>query len=169
MRPLDLDADLVELAPALSPTCSPVPLREMAFRVDAWTPHESERLRALFLDDTAIGDIALAIGRGRAAIAERIALLGLRRNSTRAWTELDDTELTCRYGCESTATIASDLGRSCSAVYARARLLDLSESNLCTAISGRSAAMRPARSTSPSAAESRSPISPTRSVARPCR
>ena len=91
----------------------------MAYRADAWTPQESERLRALFLEDTAIADIALAIGRGRAAVAERIALLGLRRNSTRTWTELDDAELSRRYGGEPTAAIASDLGRSCSAVYAR--------------------------------------------------
>ncbi|KAK0339791.1 hypothetical protein LTR94_033162, partial [Friedmanniomyces endolithicus] len=64
-----------------------------------------------------------------AAVAERIALLGLRRNSARAWTELDDAELTRRYSAEPTASIASDLGRSCSAVYARARILDLTEGN----------------------------------------
>lgn len=129
MKPLDLDADVVELAPAPRPFLESQPLREMAYRADAWTPAESGRLRALFLEDIAISDIALALARGRAAVAERIALLGLRRNSTRTWTELDDAELTRRYGAEPTATIASDLGRSCSAVYARARLLDLTEGN----------------------------------------
>ena len=129
MKPLDLDADIVELVPAPSRDLPAAPLREMAYRADAWTPQESDRLRALFLEDIAICDIALAIGRGRAAVAERIALLGLRRNSARGWTELDDEELTRRYGGEPTAAIASDLGRSCSAVYARARFLDLTEGN----------------------------------------
>ncbi|MDF0543825.1 hypothetical protein PX699_15845 [Sphingobium sp. H39-3-25] len=129
MKPLNLDADVVELAPAPRPFLESQPLREMAYRADAWTPAESERLRALFLEDIAISDIALALARGRAAVAERIALLGLRRNSTRTWTELDDAELTRRYGAQPTAAIASDLGRSCSAVYARARLLDLTEGN----------------------------------------
>lgn len=129
MTPLDLDADIVELAPAPRPVLPAAPLREMAYRADAWTPQESERLRALFLDDTAISDMAVALGRGRAAVSERIALLGLRRNSTRSWTELDDSELTRRYGSEPTADIASDLGRSCSAVYARASILGLTEGN----------------------------------------
>ena len=129
MTSLDLDADVVELAPAPDPVPQSLPLREMAYRADAWTPAESERLRALFLADVSIGDMALTLGRGRGAISERIALLGLRRNSTRSWTELDDAELSRRYGTEPTATIASDLARSCSAVYARARLLDLTEGN----------------------------------------
>lgn len=126
---LDLEADLVELTPAPVSAASRTPLREMAYRADAWTPQESEKLRTLFHDDVAIADIGLALQRGRAAVAERIALLGLRRNSTRTWSELDDAELASRYGNEPTARIASDLGRSCSAVYARARLLDLTEGN----------------------------------------
>lgn len=129
MTPIDLAADIVELAPAPCHVLPAAPLREMAYRADAWTPQESERLRALFLDDTAISDMALALGRGRAAVSERIALLGLRRNSTRSWTELDDAELTRRYGTEPTANIASDLGRSCSAVYARASILELTDGN----------------------------------------
>jgi hypothetical protein len=131
MRPLDLNAEIVELAPAptrLDPTDASS-LREMAFRADAWTPQETERLRGLFGADAAICDIADQLGRGRAAVAERITLLGLRRNSTRPWTEFDDAQLVRRYGREPTAAIASDLGRSCSAVYARARFLDLTESN----------------------------------------
>ncbi|CCW17313.1 hypothetical protein EBBID32_16520 [Sphingobium indicum BiD32] len=129
MTVLDLDADIVELAPAPIAAVPATPLREMAYRVDAWTPQESERLRSLFLDDVAIADIGQELRRSRAAVAERIALLGLRRNSTRTWTELDDAELTRRYAGEPTARIASDLGRSCSAVYARARLLDLTGGN----------------------------------------
>src|SRR3546814_11682036 len=57
----------------------------------------------------------------RAAVAERVTLLGLRRNSARPWTEFDDAELVRRYGSDPTAAIASHLGRSCAAVYARAR------------------------------------------------
>ncbi len=129
MKPFDLDADLVELVPAPVSEQILAPLREMPFRADAWTPVENDRLRQLFSSDIPIADIALAIGRGRAAIAERVSVLGLRRNSAKSWTELDDAELTRRYGEDATAAIASDLGRSCSAVYARARLLDLSESN----------------------------------------
>lgn len=129
MSTLDLDADLVELAPAPSAAAAVAALREMAFRADAWTPQETERLRTLFAADTALADIAADLGRGRAAIAERVTLLGLRRNSTRTWTELDDAELVRRYGDEPTAAIASDLARSCSAVYARAGLLGLAESN----------------------------------------
>lgn len=129
MKALDLDADIVELAPAPATSHIAAPLRELAYRADAWTPQETDRLRALFGADAALCDIALELGRGRGAIAERIALLGLRRNSTRPWSELDDAELSRRYGEEPTAAIASDLGRSCSAVYARARFLDLSESN----------------------------------------
>lgn len=129
MKPFNLDADLVELVPAPVSEQILAPLREMPFRADAWTPVENDRLRQLFSSDIPIADIALAIGRGRAAIAERISVLGLRRNSAKSWTELDDAELTRRYGAEPTATIALDLARSCSAVYARARLLDLTEGN----------------------------------------
>lgn len=129
MKALDLDADLVELAqaPAISHIASP--LRELAYRADAWTPDETDRLRVLFGADATLCDIASDLGRGRSAIAERIALLGLRRNSTRPWSELDDAELHQRYGAEPTAAIASGLGRSCSAVYARARFLDLTDNN----------------------------------------
>ena len=49
MKPLDLDADIVELVPAPRLVLPATPLREMAYRADAWTPQESERLRALFL------------------------------------------------------------------------------------------------------------------------
>ncbi|QOT74538.1 hypothetical protein H5V43_21955 (plasmid) [Sphingobium fuliginis] len=129
MKPLDLDADLVELSPVVLSSHASIPLREMAYRADAWTPAETDRLRDLFASDMALVDIAASIGRSRAAIAERIFHMGLRRNSLRPWTELDDEELTRRYGENATAAIASDLGRSCAAVYARASLLGLSEGN----------------------------------------
>ena len=129
MRPLDLDADLVELAPVPVPPHSTGPLREMAFRADAWTPAETDRLREMFAADEAISDIAASIGRGRAAIADRIVHLGLRRNSVRPWTELDDAELMRRYGEDATAAIAADLGRSCAALYARASMLGLADGN----------------------------------------
>src|SRR3546814_20121828 len=63
----------------------------------------------------------------RSAVAERVTLLGLRRNSVRPWTEFDDAELVRRYGSDPTAAIASHLGRSCAAVYARAGFLDLTD------------------------------------------
>src|SRR3546814_4744910 len=65
----------------------------------------------------------------RSAVAERVTLLGLRRNSARPWTEFDDAELVRRYGSDPTAAIASHLGRSCAAVYARAGFLDLTDVN----------------------------------------
>src|SRR3546814_2991787 len=39
----------------------------------------------------------------RSAVAERVTLLGLRRNSARPWTEFDDAELVRRYGSDPTA------------------------------------------------------------------
>src|SRR3546814_15159292 len=65
----------------------------------------------------------------RSAVAERVTLLGLRRNSARPWTEFDDAELVRRYGSDPTAAIASHLGRSCAAVHARAGFLDLTDVN----------------------------------------
>src|SRR3546814_15518198 len=63
----------------------------------------------------------------RSAVAERVTLLGLRRNSARPWTEFDDAELVRRYGSDPTAAIASHPRRSCAAVYARAGFLDLTD------------------------------------------
>src|SRR3546814_13792292 len=96
----------------------------MAYPADSWTPQESDRLRVLFAADAALADIAAEIGRGRAAVAERGTLLGLRRNSARPWTEFADAELVRRYGSDPTAAIATHLGRSCAAVYARAGFPD---------------------------------------------
>jgi hypothetical protein len=126
----DLDTEIVELTPfvpADQPVGDHMPLRELAFRADAWLPRETEALRTAFLADQALEDIAATLGHSRASIATRIGDLGLRRHSTRAWSEWDDAELAQRYAAEPTATIAAHLGRSVSAVYARASCLGLTE------------------------------------------
>ena len=126
----DQEPILVELVAC--PTLLPKPqggIAEMAYRAGAWTPEDQRELRRLFAGDASIEDIAAALGRGRAGVADRICVLGLRRHSTRPWTELEDADLSRRYGQIATATIASELGRSCAAVYARAGLLDLTEGN----------------------------------------
>ena len=101
---LDLDATIVELEPCPRPRIASAPLREIAFRANAWTPSEIERLVTLFRQDVSLEEIAEAIGRGRAGVADKVATLGLRRNSTRPWTDLEDDELRRRYGAEATAT-----------------------------------------------------------------
>src|SRR3546814_19020756 len=92
MGALDLHADLVGLASAPAPMAPSAALREMAYRADAWTPQESDRLRVLLAADAALADIAAEMGRGRAAVAERVPLLGLRRHSDRPWTALDNAK-----------------------------------------------------------------------------
>lgn len=126
----DIGPIVVELVACPSPLPRPSgSLGEMAYRQNAWTPGETGLLRQMFTDDCAIDEIAEALGRGRAAVADRISMLGLRRHSSRPWTEFEDAELTRRYGQDATATIAADLGRSCVAAYARASVLDLTEDN----------------------------------------
>lgn len=125
----DIEPVLVELVSCPSLPRPSSPLGEMPFRADAWTPTEIRQLRKMFADDIPIDEIAKDLGRGRGGVADRICLLGLRRHSARAWTSLEDEDLTRRYGEEATATIAADLGRSCAAVYARASLLDLTVGN----------------------------------------
>ena len=126
----DQEPILVELVAC--PTNLPRPqgtIAEMTYRAGAWTPDDLRNLRRMFAEDASIEAIAAALGRGRAGVADRICVLGLRRHSTRPWTEMEDTDLSRRYGQVATATIASELGRSCAAVYARAGLLDLTEGN----------------------------------------
>ncbi|MBB4151076.1 hypothetical protein GS397_05180 [Sphingobium yanoikuyae] len=125
----DLDADIVELTPFVpaTETAPTIPLSELAFRADAWLPDETARLRAAFIDDCTMEEIAARLRRSRAAVATRIHDLGLRRNSRQAWSDWDDEELARCYAHESTATLAARLGRGVSALYARARLLGLSE------------------------------------------
>ena len=125
---IDLDADIVELAPYVPAAFAPTqPLRETAFRADSWLPEETSRLKALFADDQALDDIARLLGRSRASVSTRIYDLGLRRNSRRSWTEWDDAVLHSRYAQDPTSRLAAELGRGVSAVYARARLLGLTE------------------------------------------
>ena len=121
--------DVVELATHVPETDATLttPLREIAFRHDAWLPGELDHLVTAFRADDPLQAIADALGRGLEAVRSKIYDLGLRRNSVREWTEIDDAELSRRYGTDATATIARDLGRSCSAIYARAQLLELSE------------------------------------------
>ncbi|WP_236035831.1 hypothetical protein [Rhizorhabdus histidinilytica] len=124
----DLDAHVVELTPYIPGTrAAPRPLREIAFRADAWLPEETHRLQTLFTEDQPIEEIARLLDRTRTSVATRIYELGLRRNSKRAWTEWDDADLYARYALEPSARLAAELGRSVSSVYARARILGLTE------------------------------------------
>jgi hypothetical protein len=128
----ELPFDLIELVPcpALSPAPSPgAPLRELAFREDSWLPDEIDRLHAMFAADESVDDIAASLDRGLHGVRSKIAELGLRRHSTRPWTEMDDTYLAQAYGQEATSTIAAAQGRSVAAIYARASFLGLTEGN----------------------------------------
>jgi len=124
---LDLGADVVELAAFIPLQQAVAPLREVAFRPDAWLPDEIRTLRRMFEQDASLEEMASALGRGRAGVSTKFYQLGLRRNSRHPWTDLDDAELVQRYGTEPTAQLAQDLGRSCSATYARASALGLAE------------------------------------------
>lgn len=107
--PFDLDADIVELVPFV-PAAIAVdtgPLAEIAFRADAWLPEETTCLREAFAGDHTIEEIALLLGRSRAAVANRIHDLGLRRDSRRSWSDWDDEELARCYADEPTATLAA--------------------------------------------------------------
>lgn len=126
----DLPWNLVELVPCpLAPAAGSTPgaLAEIAFHRDAWLPGDTARLRALFGADEALEAIAAALGRTLDAVRTRICELGIRRNSQRPWTEMEDDELARRYGTEATSTLAAELGRTPGAVYARAGLLGLTE------------------------------------------
>ncbi len=127
----DLPFDLVELVPCPGPVRdSPgAPLREVAYREDAWLPEDIGVLGARFGDDEALADIAVLIGRTLAAVRTKVVDLGLRRNSSRPWSGLDDEYMAQHYGTEAASAVAAALGRSCAAVYARAGLLGLTEGN----------------------------------------
>lgn len=127
-----LPFDLVELVPcpasyAASP--SGAPLRETAFRGDAWLPEDLDALRTAFNADHDLQVIADTLGRTLSAVRTKVCDLGLRRNSSRPWPELEDSYLTQHYGVEATSAIAAMLGRSCAALYARAGYLGLTEGN----------------------------------------
>lgn len=131
MNMLDLLFDLIELVPCPASTRDGpgLPLREIAYREDAWLPEEIDRLRAWFGDDEDLGEVAVRLGRTLAAVQTKVVELGLRRNSSRLWSDLDDDYMTRHYGTEATSAVAAALGRSCGAVYARAGLLGLTEGN----------------------------------------
>ncbi|CAN5371744.1 hypothetical protein BH10PSE14_BH10PSE14_04740 [soil metagenome] len=124
----DLGFDVVELAPCPGEAIS-VRLRETAFRADAWTSFEIDVLHDMFANDAGFDEIAAAIGRGRAGVVDKAYQLGLRRNSSRPWGEIEDATLREHYGTIATAAIAQQFGRSCAAVYARAGILGLTEGN----------------------------------------
>lgn len=121
---MDLDADLVELTPWVPPAS---PLREIDYRSTAWLPSEIDMLREMFLADRPIEEIAGAVGRTFQATRTRIWELGLRRNSSLPWSEIEDAELARRYRDEPAARIAGEFGRSPAAIYARGSALGLSE------------------------------------------
>jgi hypothetical protein len=122
----DLGADLVELAPYV-PDAPAVPLREVAFRADGWSADEIETLRTMFLADEGMQAIATAVGHSFHGTRTKVCQLGLRRNSARPFSEIEDAEIVRRYGDDATAAIAQDLGRSCSSIYQRAGILGLTE------------------------------------------
>lgn len=125
----DLAPDIVELVPCPERAVAGGRLREVAYRPDAWAPDEIATLEQLFSDDVAIDAIAETIGRGIHGVRDKIATLGLRRNSHRAWSEDEDAWLTREYGSRPASALAQDLGRACTAVYARAGVLGLTEGN----------------------------------------
>jgi hypothetical protein len=128
---LDLPFDVVELVacPRQALPSPQTPLREVSFRQDAWLPDEISQLHRLFAADTATTEIAVQIDRPLAGVRSKIAELGLRRNSRRPWTDLDDAELVGCYGVSAASSIAASLGRSTAAIHARAGLLGLTEGN----------------------------------------
>ncbi|HWF01590.1 MAG TPA: hypothetical protein VG248_17440 [Caulobacteraceae bacterium] len=126
MDAADLEPQIVELVAVPAPVLAGA-VRELAFRANAWLPQEDAQLRELFAADAPIGEMAEAIGRRFQAVRQRICTLGLRRNSQRPWSELEDAEVLRRYGPETAAAIAQDLGRGVPAIYNRARLLGMAE------------------------------------------
>jgi hypothetical protein len=115
--------------PEWSPSAPRAPLREVAMTPNAWLPAEIDQLRRLFTADMAIADIAARLDRPLAGVGSKIHALGLRRNSLRPWTDLDDAELVRNYGSTATSSIAGNLGRSPAAIHARAGMLGLTEGN----------------------------------------
>ena len=115
--------------PGAHPDIPGPPLREVAYRGDAWLPGELDRLRAGFADDEDLQGIADDLDRTLSAVRTKVGELGLRRDSSRPWTAMEDEHLARHYGTVATSTVASDLGRTCAAVYARAGVLALTEGN----------------------------------------
>jgi hypothetical protein len=127
----DLPFDIVELVPCAAPAASTphAALTEVAFRSDGWLPSELTALRQMFAADEPLDGIAAALGRPLHGVRSKIQELGLRRNSSRLWTEAEDALLASRYAQDATSDLAAQLGRSTAAVYARAGTLSLTEGN----------------------------------------
>lgn len=122
----DLDVEIVELTPYV-PAERTDTVREVAFKANAWTPEELDLLRSMFAGDATLDEIVSATGHRLHGVRSKIWELGLRRNTARPWSELEDADLARRYGAEPAARIAIDLGRGCASVYSRASLLGLSQ------------------------------------------
>ena len=90
-----LPCDLVELVPcpAMSPAGPAAPLKELPFRKDSWLPDEITALRAAFAADADLQAIANQLARTLNAVRSKISELGLRRNSSQPWSELEDAYL----------------------------------------------------------------------------
>lgn len=126
----DLPFHIVELVPCPGPPAVPsAPLRELAFRSDGWLPEDLDRLRSSFAADEDLHAIGFSLGRTLAAVQTKISDLGLRRNSRRAWTELDREYLAQNYGTIATSAVAATLGRTPAAVYAQAGIDGFTEGN----------------------------------------
>jgi hypothetical protein len=125
----ELPFEIVELVACPGCPAPAGPLRETVFRRDAWLPEDIAELRAEFKADQDLQVMADRLGRTLAAVRSKIDDLGLRRNSQRPWTALEEAYLAQHYGFDPTSAIAPAVGRSTAAVYARAQLLGLSEGN----------------------------------------
>ena len=124
------DIVVVELVPHIPAHREAHPLREITFRADAWLPVEIALLDEMFRRDCTFEEIAEALGRPLHGVADRAWRIGLRRQSRRAWTELEDQVLLRQYGVQSAAVLAQELGRSASSVYVRAAYLGLTSENM---------------------------------------
>ena len=126
----DLPFHVVELVPCPGPPTSlALPLREMAFRQDAWLPDEVDTLRTRFAADEDLTVIAAGLDRPLAGVQSKLGELGLRRSSARAWTDLERAYLAQHYGTTPVSAIAAALGRTPAAVYAQAGVDGLTEGN----------------------------------------
>ena len=126
----DLPFHIVELVPCPGlPAVPSAPLRELAFRSDAWLPQDLDFLQSSFAADEDLHAIGASLGRTFAAVQTKISELGLRRTSRRPWTELDREYLAQHYGAMPTSAIAAALARTPGAVYAQAGIDGLTEGN----------------------------------------
>lgn len=137
-----LPFDLVELLPCpATPAAGTVaPLREVAFREDAWLPKDVDALRAGFAADEdelvrraylrgdSLAPLQGRLGRTRTSIAYRAGELGLHGSHARpngwrtepAWTDDQIAVLRRDYGRVPTPELAAALGRKKAGVFNKA-------------------------------------------------